>query len=77
MSLHRVIALCTEKFPDLICRPLAAQFMAEEVIALFEFEDTEDGVRIREERHYQLVPQEQLTADELNRYRQTSVSGLT
>jgi hypothetical protein len=77
VQIEQDIALCAEKFPNLICRPLAAQFMAEDVIALFEFEDTEDGVRIREERHYQLVPQEQLTADELNRYRQTSGSGLT
>ena len=75
MQIEQDIALCAEKFPALICRPLAAQFMAGQVIALFEFEDTEDGVRVREERHYQLVPQEQLTTDELNRYRQAADGG--
>ena len=43
VQIEQDIALCAEKFPALICRPLAAQFMAGEVIALFEFEDTEEG----------------------------------
>ncbi len=75
VQIEQDIALCAEKFPALICRPLAAQFMEDAIIALFEFEDTEQGVRVREERHYQLVPQEQLTAEELSRYRQSSGSG--
>lgn len=70
VQIEQDIALCAEKFPALLCRPLAAQFMADEVIALFEFEDEDDGVRVREERHYRLVPQDQLTTEELNRYRQ-------
>lgn len=74
VQIEQDIALCAEKFPALVCRPLAAQFMAGEVIALFEFEDTEDGVRVREERHYRLVPQEQLSAEELARYRQNADS---
>src|SRR5262249_42956273 len=28
--------ICAEKFPDLICRPVSAQFMQDDVIALFE-----------------------------------------
>jgi hypothetical protein len=32
------MAKCEERFPTLIRRPLAAQFMEEEVIALFSFE---------------------------------------
>ncbi|MBI5772323.1 MAG: endonuclease [Verrucomicrobia bacterium] len=76
VQIEQDIALCAEKFPALVCRPLAAQFMADEVIALFEFEDTEAGVRVREERHYQLVPQEQLTVEELSRYRQASDAGV-
>lgn len=70
VQIEQDIALCAEKFPALVCRPLAAQFMAGEVIALFEFEDADDGVRVREERHYRLVPQELLTIEELARYRQ-------
>jgi hypothetical protein len=48
--------------------------MAGEVIALFEFEDTAEGVRVREERHYRLVPSDQLSADELAQYRQTATT---
>ena len=73
VQIEQDIALCAEKFSSLICRPLAAQFMADEVIALFEFEDADDGVRVREERHYRLVPQEQLTLDELARYQRTAI----
>ncbi|HEY6170482.1 MAG TPA: endonuclease [Verrucomicrobiae bacterium] len=71
VQIEQDLALCAEKFASLICRPLAAQFMAEEVIALFEFEDGDEGVRVREERHYRLVPQEQLTLAELDRYRKS------
>jgi hypothetical protein len=74
VQIEQDMALCAQKFPDLVCRPLAAQFMADDVIALFEFEDGDDGVRVREERHYRLVPHEQLTPDELSRYRQNADS---
>ncbi len=74
VQIEQDMALCAQKFPNLVCRPLAAQFMAGNVIALFEFEDGDDGVRVREERHYRLVPHEQLTTDELARYRQNSGS---
>ncbi len=30
------LACCKAKFPDLICRPISAQFMEDDVIALFE-----------------------------------------
>lgn len=72
VQIEQDIALCAQKFPALVCRPLAAQFMTGDVITLFEFEDSDDGVRVREERHYRLVPHEQLTAEELSRYRQTA-----
>ena len=44
-------------FTDLlICRAIAAQFMPENIIALFAFELDEAGeIRIRDERHYRLV----------------------
>lgn len=50
------MALCQDKFPSLICRAIAAQFMPENIIALFEFEPDEAGeIRIRDERRYRLV----------------------
>lgn len=61
-------ALCEEKFPSLICRPIAAQFMEEGVIALMEFAAHEGEYRIAEERHYQLVPPDEVTEDDLRAY---------
>lgn len=71
VQIEQDIALCRSKFPDLICRAVAAQFMADGVIALFAFElDTHEEVRIVDERHYKLVPPEELSEDELARYQQ-------
>lgn len=59
------------KFADLLARPVAAQFMADDVIALFAFEwDGKDGVTIApgSERHYKLVDPTELTPDELKAY---------
>lgn len=69
IQIEQDVALCQAKFPDLIPRPIGAQFMADDVIALFEFEETDQGIRIVEERHYRLVPPDQLTAEELASYR--------
>jgi len=48
-QIEQDIALCQAKFPHLICRPVGAQFMANGLIALFEFVDTDDGIRIKSE----------------------------
>jgi hypothetical protein len=66
--------MCKHKteFSSLIARPIAAQFMAEDVIALFSFDwDGEDGVTITpgSERHYKLVASDDLTAVELEAYK--------
>src|SRR5437762_5137224 len=37
VQIEQDFAVCTHRFPNLICRPIAAQFMAGGVIALFEF----------------------------------------
>lgn len=69
VQVEQDVALCAEKYPALVCRPVAAQFMEEGVIALFEFEQHEGEIRISEERHYRLVPIEELTEDDLRAYR--------
>ena len=64
------IACCREKFPQLTCRPVSAQFMADGVIAMFELREEEDGVpRVAEERHYNLVPFDKIEGTDLERYR--------
>ncbi|MDA1192248.1 MAG: endonuclease [Candidatus Poribacteria bacterium] len=69
VQIEQDIALCHQKFPALECRAIAAQFMANNVITLFEFGfDDEEIVKLAE-RHYVLVPPETLTDEELLRYR--------
>lgn len=69
VQIEQDIAVCGEKFPNLICRPLAAQFMEGGVIALFELEEVEASIAISVERHYQLVPPEKISDADLKAYR--------
>lgn len=62
------IACCAEKFPDLICRPLSAQFMDGKRIAMFELAVQDEQVRVLQERHYSLVPAEQVTPQDKVEY---------
>lgn len=50
------IRYCEQTFPGMRCRPVAAQFMNDGVIALFELSLKGDEIKIAEERHYKLVP---------------------
>jgi hypothetical protein len=43
-------------FPEMRCRPIAAQFMTDGVVALFELTLENDEVKVVDERHYRLVP---------------------
>lgn len=63
------IICCREKFPDLIPRPVAAQFMPDSVIALFELTMQDDEVRLVQERHYKLVPSDDVRKEDLELYR--------
>jgi hypothetical protein len=49
--------------------PIAAQFMDAGVIALFEFESSENGVTISSEKHYKLVSPKEVTDADLQTYR--------
>jgi hypothetical protein len=62
------VACCRQKFPALTCRPVSAQFMADDIIALFELAIRGDDVKIAEERHYQLVPADSIQAEDLKTY---------
>ncbi|MEZ4865962.1 MAG: hypothetical protein R3C14_31900 [Caldilineaceae bacterium] len=73
VQIEQDVAMCESKFSNLICRPLAAQFMDDDIIALFEFEYTTDGIAISAERHYKLVAPSELSADELARYVQRAL----
>ena len=76
VQIEQDLALGAEKYPDLVCRPIAAQFMAGDVIALFEFtvDETDEGDEVRkvDEAHYRLVVPSDLSREELERYRRRS-----
>jgi hypothetical protein len=69
VQIEQDFGVCAHKFPSLICRPVAAQFMEESTIALFEFEQSENGIGIVSEKHYKLVPPEDVTEADLDIYR--------
>jgi len=68
VQIEQDFALCSEKYPSLVCKPVAAQFMNDSLIALFVFEMGEEGVAISDEKHYLLVPPSELTEEDLKRY---------
>lgn len=70
VQIEQDFAVCMNKFPGLICRPIGAQFMDGGIIALFEFEQADGNVRINAEKHYKLVPPEEVTKEDLENYRQ-------
>lgn len=69
VQIEQDVAVCSDKFSALICRPIAAQFVDDNVIALFEFDEDKNGIGVSTERHYRLVPPEELTEADLEMYR--------
>jgi len=73
VQIEQDLAMCAAKFPSLVCRPIGAQFVPDATVALFEFEQGEQGVAIITEKHYRLVPPEDVTEEDLSAYqRRTS-----
>ena len=70
VQIEQDFAVCATKFPLLVCKPIAAQFMEEGVIALFEFEAGDNGVSISSEKHYKLVAPKEVTDSDLANYRE-------
>ncbi|MDI9636641.1 hypothetical protein QM565_12875 [Geitlerinema splendidum] len=68
VQIEQDFALCAEKFPGLTCLPIGAQFVNENLIALFGFQLEDSGVKIIREKHYRLVPYQEMTREELLAY---------
>lgn len=62
------VLCCAEKFPDLICRAVSAQFMSEERIAMFELTVQSGEIKVVDEKHYQLVPASAISTNDLRQY---------
>ncbi|MEE1655692.1 endonuclease [Microvirga sp. CF3062] len=63
------IRFVEQKFPGVRCRAIAAQFMDDNLIALFELTLQDGEVKVVEERHYKLVPANELDRDAIRDYR--------
>jgi hypothetical protein len=73
VQIEQDIALCAAKFPSLICRAIGAQFMGDDLIALFEFEEGENGIALSSEKHYRLVRPDDVTTQDLDSYRTRTI----
>lgn len=72
VQIEQDFAIGASKFPALICKPIAAQFMTNNVIALFEFEASSGEISIVSEKHYRLVQSAELTDEEVEIYKTRS-----
>ncbi len=71
-QIEQDLAVCAEKWPEMIARPVAAQFAADGLIALFELAVQDDEVRLAREAHYSLVASSEITRDDLALYGRTA-----
>jgi hypothetical protein len=69
VQIEQDFALCKYKFPGLTCIPIAAQFMENNLIALFSFEQSDKGISILCEKHFRLVESSELSDEEISAYR--------
>lgn len=63
------MALCEERYPNAICRPIALQFTGESDVAILELTISETGetldFSVVAEKHYKLVPRTEISDEEL------------
>lgn len=64
------IRFVEQRFPGIACRAVAAQFMeGGQVVALFELTLQDAEIRVVEERHYKLIPHDEIDAAAIRGYR--------
>lgn len=63
------IRFVEQRFPGMRCRAISVQFMEGGVVAMFELTLQNDELRVVEERHYKLIPADQLDRDATRDYR--------
>lgn len=68
------ISYCEKAFPSLICRPIAAQFLNDDLIAMFELTSVDGEIRKVHEKHYQLVATTEITEQDLDMYKRSDSS---
>ncbi len=67
-QIEQDVELCKQKYPELICRAVACQFITSDIVAMFEF-SVEEGKIVKEiERHYKIIEAEEILREDLNKY---------
>jgi hypothetical protein len=69
VQVRQDVAYCKHKFPHLVCRPVAAQFMKDDVVALLELVEEDRQLMVVNESHFRLVPAGEVSIQDLERYR--------
>jgi hypothetical protein len=69
VQIEQDIMLCSHKYPNLICRSIAAQFMLDDVIAVFEFGLIDNEIKKISEKHYKLVSLDNISEKEIEEYK--------
>jgi hypothetical protein len=75
--LANVVSVCRSRYPSLIPRPVAVQFVRDEsgeTIVMFALDEVDGEIRARDEKHYRLVPASEITADDLTAARRAGAS---
>lgn len=68
-QIEQDLALCAEKYPELICRSIACQFVTRDIVAMFEFTIEDERIVKVNERHYKIVDATEINMDDLQAYR--------
>ena len=67
-QIEQDIELCKQKYPELICRAIACQFISHDEIAMFEFSLEEGRVVKNSERRYKMIEASKITQEDLQHY---------
>ena len=67
-QIEQDIELCKQRYPELICRAIACQFITHDEIAMFEF-SLEDGKVVKNnERRYKMIEATEIGREDLEYY---------
>ena len=62
------IRFVRERFEGMRCRVIAAQFMDDKVVELFELTEQQSEVKVVEEWHYRLIPVKKIDGEAIRNY---------
>ncbi|MCK4653245.1 MAG: endonuclease [Candidatus Cloacimonetes bacterium] len=68
VQIEQDILLCKHKYPKLICRSIAVQFIDSNKICMFEFIISDNEIKKLYERHYELVSSSDISDEDLLNY---------